>query len=203
MIINDEKYIDELRKQLTIISGSKNKNVISFYAELSEKIRNGTDEDRRKILDDIKMNDNNSDLGDGLSGCVLALNDAFLIFEACTCPKNARNMITIMMLINVFSESVDKFVDISFRAEKSKARKGKTNKHYDEALCIARNTWNKYPNASVAGLSEEIYSHLRSKWNDAPVSDTVKTWLKESGLNPDVKPKNRNFKLLLTKGEGI
>lgn len=202
MIINDEKYIGELRKKLADIHNLKNKNIISLCSELSEGLRNGTAEDRKKLLDDIIKNDSDSDLGEGLPGCVVALIDAFLIFEACDCPKNARNMITIMMLINVFSETVEQCVDIASRAEKSKAKKGKTNRHYDEALSIAENTWSEYPNASLAGLSEEIYSHLRSKWNDVPASDTVKTWIKESGLNPDVKPKNRNFKLVLTKKGG-
>ncbi|ENP2075220.1 hypothetical protein ACDA36_004130 [Klebsiella michiganensis] len=201
MIISDEKYIDELRRQLENIHASKNKNIVSLCGKISEDLKRGSSEDRQKLLDDIKKNDSDSDLVDGLSGCIAALLDAFLIFEACDCPRNAKNMITIMMLINVFSESVEKYVDVAFRAEKSKAKKGKTNKHYDEALSIAKNTWGKYPNASLAGLSEEIYAHLRSNWNGVPVSDTVKTWLKESGLNPDVKPKNRNFKLVLT-GEG-
>ncbi|EDF8222692.1 TPA: hypothetical protein I8627_000244 [Citrobacter freundii] len=81
--------------------------------------------------------------------------------------------------------------------DRSKAKKGKTNKHHTEALRIAKDTWEKYPNASLAGLSEEIYAHLHKQWNDLPVAGTIKTWLQDSGMNPDVKPKNRNFKLVL------
>ncbi|NHE79266.1 hypothetical protein G9400_03190 [Klebsiella michiganensis] len=125
MIINDEKYIDELRKQLENIHESKNKNIISLCGRISEDLKSGSAEDRQKLLDDIKRNDSDSDLVDGLSGCIAALLDAFLIFEACDCPRNAKNMITIMMLVNVFSESVEKYVDVAFRAEKSKAKKEK------------------------------------------------------------------------------
>lgn len=81
--------------------------------------------------------------------------------------------------------------------DRSKAKKGKTNKHHTEALRIAKDTWDKYPNASLAGLTEEIYAHLHRKWNDLPVAGTIKTWLQDSGMNPDVKPKNRNFKLVV------
>ncbi|WP_108700602.1 hypothetical protein [Phytobacter sp. SCO41] len=86
-------------------------------------------------------------------------------------------------------------------ADRSKAKKGKTNRHQSSALLIASNTWNKYPNASLAGLSQEIYSYLRAKWNDVPVVGTIEKWLKESGLNPDVKPKNRMFKIVISEGE--
>ncbi|HGL6324597.1 MULTISPECIES: hypothetical protein [Citrobacter] len=86
-------------------------------------------------------------------------------------------------------------------ADRSKAKKGKTNRHQSAALEIATRTWGKYPNASLAGLSQEIYTHLRIKWNDVPVVGTIEKWLKESGLNPDVKPKNRAFKIVIPEGE--
>ena len=54
---------------------------------------------------------------------------------------------------------------------------------------------------SLAGLSEDIYSYLKKSWKDVPVAGTVEKWLKESGLNPDVKPKNRNFELIISEGE--
>ncbi|WP_214241147.1 hypothetical protein [Raoultella ornithinolytica] len=85
--------------------------------------------------------------------------------------------------------------------DRSKARKGKTNRHQPTALRIAADTWDKYPHASLAGLSEDIYSYLRKSWKDVPVAGTVEKWLKESGLNPDVKPKNRNFELIIPEGE--
>lgn len=86
-------------------------------------------------------------------------------------------------------------------ADRSKAKKGKTNRHQSVALEIATRTWEKYPNASLAGLSQEIYTHLRIKWNDVPVVGTIEKWLKESGRNPDVKPKNRAFKIVTPEGE--
>lgn len=81
--------------------------------------------------------------------------------------------------------------------DRSKAKKGKTNRHHDSALKIAMNTWDKYPNASLAGMTEEIHAHLRSKWNDTPTAETIKSWLKKSNLYPDAKPKNRDFKLII------
>ncbi|MGQ7742648.1 hypothetical protein ACUNDQ_00260 [Pectobacterium brasiliense] len=81
--------------------------------------------------------------------------------------------------------------------DRRKAKAGKTNRHKENAIKISRDTWALYPNASLAGLASEIYTHLRSKWNDAPVVGTIEGWLKESGLNPTVKPKNRSFKLVI------
>ncbi|EAQ6246909.1 hypothetical protein R3P88_002000 [Salmonella enterica] len=81
--------------------------------------------------------------------------------------------------------------------DRSNAKKGKTNRHHDSALKIAMYTWGEYPNASLAGMTEEIHAHLRSKWNDAPTAETIKSWLKKSNLYPDAKPKNRDFKLVI------
>lgn len=85
--------------------------------------------------------------------------------------------------------------------EKSKARKGKTNRHHDEVLIIAKDTWVEYPNASIKGLAEEIYFHLRKSWvnNDLPKISTIETWLKASDFLPEVdsKDRNRNFKLIV------
>jgi len=81
--------------------------------------------------------------------------------------------------------------------DRSKAKKGKTNRHKSTALSIACNTWKKYPNASLPGLSAEIYAHLRNKWNDVPVVGTIERWLKESGMNPKSPQKNRDFKLVI------
>lgn len=83
------------------------------------------------------------------------------------------------------------------RQDRSNAKKGKTNRHHDSALRIAMDTWDKYPNASLAGVTEEIHAHLRSKWNDTPTAETIKSWLKKSNLYPDAKPKNRDFKLVI------
>ncbi len=99
-----------------------------------------------------------------------------------------------MFMSNVREEEFAKQV---ISQDRSKARKGKTNRHHNAALKIAADTWAKYPHASLAGLSEDIYSHLRKKWNDVPVAGTVEKWLKESKLNPDVKPKNRNYELIV------
>lgn len=84
------------------------------------------------------------------------------------------------------------------KEDRSKAKKGKRNKHYDSVISIAKKTWDVYPNASVSGMGEEIWMHLRKDWKDIPVLGTVQGWLKNSGLVPNVdsKKRNRNFKLV-------
>lgn len=94
-------------------------------------------------------------------------------------------------------DSLSIHTEYYIRNAKSIARKGKTNRHHNNALKIAMNTWDKYPNASLAGVTEEIHAYLRSKWNDTPAAETIKSWLKKSNLYPDAKPKNRDFKLVI------
>lgn len=116
--------------------------------------------------------------------------------------KNMRRFYAEMLIETMMKEarqqaSAKKIIS----ADRSKAKKGKTNRHQSAALIIASSTWGKYPNASLAGLAQEIYTHLRTKWKDVPVVGTIEKWLKESGLNPDVKPKNRSFKIVIPEGE--
>ena len=119
---------------------------------------------------------------------------ASCIFEVLGFEQLAKNM------RRFYSETLIETMMKGVR-EEAKAKKGKTNRHQSVALDIATRTWEKYPNASLAGLSQEIYTHLRIKWNDVPVVGTIEKWLKESGLNPDVKPKNRAFKIVTPEGE--
>lgn len=130
---------------------------------------------------------------------------AACIFEVLGLEQLAKNMRRFYaeMLIETMMKEVrlEASAKKIISADRSKAKKGKTNRHQSMALLIASNTWDKYPSASLAGLSQEIYTHLRNKWNDVPVVGTIEKWLKESGLNPDVKPKNRAFKIVIPEGE--
>ncbi|EBI5288646.1 hypothetical protein DPO21_21170, partial [Salmonella enterica] len=125
------------------------------------------------------------------------LINAFMFFKLFGCKEQARMLIEIMTELYSMDKVAHKLVDASIRYEKSKAKKGKTNRHHDSALRIAMDTWGEYPNASLAGMTEEIHAHLRSKWNDTPTAETIKLWLKKSNLYPDAKPKNRDFKLVI------
>ncbi|EAN5736339.1 hypothetical protein EJD04_27040, partial [Salmonella enterica] len=98
----------------------------------------------------------------------------------------------------VMAEKINEaYVKKIISEDRSKAKKGKTNRHHDSTLKIAMGTWAKYPSASLAGMTEEIHAYLRSKWNDTPTAETIKSWLKKSNLYPDAKPKNRDFKLII------
>ncbi len=124
-----------------------------------------------------------------LIGCLALRNDLMMLHQ-----KIAENVI--------YSKSIDLYKKKKVISnDRSSARKGKTNRHYDKAITIASDTWGIYPNASLAGLSEDIASYLRKDWNDAPVAGTIERWLKDSSLNPDVKPKNRKYELVISKGE--
>lgn len=124
-----------------------------------------------------------------LIGCLYLRNDLMVLFDSMV--ENAHN-----------SKAMDIFKKKKVISEdRSSAKKGKTNRHHASAIKIASDTWEKYPNASLAGLSEDISAHLRKTWKDVPVAGTVEKWLKDSGLNPDVKPKNRSYELIINEGQ--
>ncbi|EKF5618488.1 hypothetical protein OZQ94_001202 [Salmonella enterica subsp. enterica] len=136
--------------------------------------------------------------------------DSGIVYTALLCADIAGCMnikselyrLFLKLTINICNEKANAIVNKTkiISEDRSNAKKGKVNRHNQEAMDIARHTWEKHPNASLAGLADEIYIYLHAKWNDVPVAGTIKKWLKESEMNPDVKPKNRNFKLVLTKG---
>lgn len=79
----------------------------------------------------------------------------------------------------------------------SKGGKGRTSKHKDEALKIASDTWTVIPNASMESLSRKIHEYLNKKYRGLPEPGTMKTWLKESGLNPEQSPKTKDYDLVI------
>ncbi|HGF8969335.1 TPA: hypothetical protein ACJCXU_000768 [Yersinia enterocolitica] len=81
--------------------------------------------------------------------------------------------------------------------DRRKAGKGNISPHKNTAIKIAKDTWDKYPNASQGGMVDELFHYFREKRNDNPASGAIKSWLSESGLNPNITPKNRKFKLVI------
>ncbi|ELB3058675.1 hypothetical protein RHI45_002643 [Escherichia coli] len=134
-------------------------------------------------------------------------DDAFTVLKAYLCAdvagcdnlKSDLIKLYTKIIVNSYHAKASSIVSKSkiISEDRSKAKKGKTNRHQSTALAIAGSTWEKYPNASLPGLSAEIYAHLRNKWNDVPVVGTIERWLKESGMNPKSPQKNRDFKLVI------
>lgn len=129
------------------------------------------------------------------------ITKAAILLDAIGCMETRNRLLSMYMSM---SRTASRFEMMKSYNEKrtisddrSKAKKGKTNRHQDEALKIVSDTLSKYPNASRGGLAEEVYAHLRSKWNDVPVAGTIERWIKDAGMENDVKPKNRNFKLVI------
>lgn len=140
-------------------------------------------------------------VGEHMGKDVLTVLKAYMVADVLGCNNLKRDLISLYsklhtdVYLSKSSELFNRKMVIS--QDRRNAKKGKTNRHHAEAIKIASNTWGKYPNASLAGLSEDITSYLRISWTDVPVVGTIEKWLKESGLNPDVKPKNRNYKLII------
>ncbi|MCL9669379.1 hypothetical protein L2C91_13485 [Rosenbergiella epipactidis] len=125
---------------------------------------------------------------------------AYCFAEISGCNNLKRSLMELYFK-TIFNSYNNKAINIlnnkkAISEDRRKAKKGKNNRHCDNVLEIARLTWSAYPHASLSGLSEEITAHLKSKWKDVPTQGTVERWLSKSEMNPDVKPKNRNFELV-------
>jgi hypothetical protein len=199
MKLNDEKYKKQLVKEMQDVVKEHSSFIdIGLYNWIAQNIRADTDETKQELYDVIR---NSKPSGDHeMADSIRALHHAFCLFEAHGSPHWASKMLQIMAVLGSMNATADKYVEIKISEDKSNARKGKTNRHYEKAIEIAKNTWGEYPNASVSGLSDDIYKILSKTWTDVPASSTIYTWLNKSGFNPNIKIKNRNYKVILTKG---
>ena len=95
----------------------------------------------------------------------------------------------------------EKIADIKHQIKQrkinSKGGKGRTSEHKDAALKIASDTWEAIPNASMESLSRKIHEYLNKKYRGLPEPGTMKTWLRESGLNPEQLPKTKDYDLVV------
>lgn len=129
---------------------------------------------------------------------IYALCFAHYSLKASGCDAWADKITELIPIIRGMEFGANTYVRSKISEEKRAARKGKCNRHKPKVLEIATDTWSAYPNASLPGIRDEIYAHLRAQWNDCPASDTINGWLKESGLNPpNGGVKNRKFDLVL------
>lgn len=80
----------------------------------------------------------------------------------------------------------------------SKGGKNRTSHYKDIALKIAGDTWMCTPGASMETLAKKIHDHLNKKRTDIPEPSTIKTWLKKSGLNPNISPKVQKYELVIS-----
>lgn len=120
-----------------------------------------------------------------LIGCLDLRNDLLVLFGSMI--DNAHNS----KAISLYEKKK------VIREDRSKAGKGNTSRHKETALKIAKDTWEKYPNASQNGMAEELFSYFRGKWKDNPGTKAITGWLAASGMNPDCKPKSRKFDLII------
>ncbi|MFX2608995.1 hypothetical protein [Enterobacter mori] len=128
---------------------------------------------------------------------VYALCFAHYALKTAGCNAWADKITTLIPVIRGLEFSADAYVKTKVSEEKSKARRGKCNRHKHRVLEIASDTWSLYPNASLPGVRDEIYAHFRANWKDCPASDTINDWLRISKLNPcNGGVKNRHFNLV-------
>lgn len=86
--------------------------------------------------------------------------------------------------------------DLQERAYREKLKgnaKKPRNKHYSEAIRIAKATWDQYPTASKNGMCQKLHGHFKGQVS----SDTLDRWIKAAKIKPPMKSKATSFSLVL------
>ncbi|RJT27693.1 hypothetical protein [Buttiauxella izardii] len=78
-------------------------------------------------------------------------------------------------------------------AKQQAVAKKPRNKNYDEAMRIARNTWDKYPGASKGQLCKNLKKHF----NNGVSVDRLDAWFTDAGIVPPKPQKYTSFSLVL------
>ncbi|MEZ8618973.1 hypothetical protein AB4374_13905 [Vibrio splendidus] len=80
-------------------------------------------------------------------------------------------------------------------SRQSEAGKYNKNRYYDDVMNVAALTWHRYPEASVASLSNKVFDYLQHRYpnkNDLPSKVTIeKTWLYNADFRPNIRSKRK------------
>ncbi|EOI1397327.1 hypothetical protein OGV89_13200 [Citrobacter sp. Cf125] len=85
------------------------------------------------------------------------------------------------------------FQESGYREKLKEIAKKPRNKHYSEAIRIAKATWNQYPTASKNGMCQKLHEHFKGQVS----SDTLDRWIKAAKIKPRLKSKATSFSLVL------
>lgn len=84
----------------------------------------------------------------------------------------------------------------AYREKLKETAKRPRNKHYIDAIKIARATWAKYPAASKNGMCQKLHEHFKGQVS----FDTLDRWIKAAKIKPRVKSKATSFSLVVLEG---
>lgn len=92
------------------------------------------------------------------------------------------------------SEFIDGFAKKVYLREKAKeiARKPR-NKYHEQAIKIAKATWQAFPGASMGKLCEKLRNHF----NGGVSLDTLERWIKAAKIRPPKPEKYTSFSLVI------
>ncbi|MEQ1032968.1 hypothetical protein ABZ141_15525 [Klebsiella pneumoniae] len=196
---SQKKYIQDYIAETKAIL-DEYKEPSQFYNKFSRDLKTLSDDDRESLFEQL-FSDIRNERVEGknhIHDSNTALHYAFFALEAAGCTEWAKRVTKIIPIISSMNDAGEAYARMRIREEKAKAGKGKVSRHKETAVQIAVATWEKYPNASLPGMRDELYAYLRGKWKDCPASSTIQGWLQELELNPvNNGVKNRDFSLVI------
>jgi len=98
--------------------------------------------------------------------------------------------------VNIYPKMLRAIQDNAYKEKLKETAKRPRNKHYCDAIKIAKATWAKYPAASKNGMCQKLHEHFKGQVS----SDTLDRWIKAAKIKPRVKSKATSFSLVVLKG---
>ena len=202
MANENEKFEQEFRDAVSELMRTTVKKIdLDMYQRYQRDFEFFTEQEKTALMDEVRSFEPGSADKENAVSC---LHNAFIVLALNGCNKLAFEMLQLMPIVSTLNEAASIYAKTKEREMKSAAGKKRKSKHKDMALQIAADTWAVYPNASRAGMADKIREYILSIPGSKPVPNIERfdDWLKESGLCPNVKIRNRNFQLIINK-EGV
>lgn len=95
-----------------------------------------------------------------------------------------------------YPQLLNKIENDSYRHKLQENAKRPRNPHYDEAMRIARLTWQKFPGASKGAMCKKLQEHFK----EGVSIDTLDRWIKKAKIQPPQPTAHTSFTLVLIEG---
>lgn len=196
MLNEKMKFNLRLLDVLSLNLGVDNSNEFSKLVELRNRKDEKDNLDVAKRLLDMPVpspSDDSCDNGwDEFNAFVPnAMFKSSLILLSLGHEDAARELHQAMRMYNIEKNGRETIITESVRDKYRKAASVPRNKYYNEIVSVIECSWKKYP----AGSKKELIRRLIAHYGEEHVSeDSLRRWIKESGLQP---PRPKKFERIL------
>lgn len=172
---------------LDMVSVTGGKEVAVKFEQFLEIRNSRKEEENLKIADLIKDMSMEGEWDEEKDYVPNAMFKSSMILLLCGYDAAARELFMARRMFNIERDNRYLVVESSVRNKYREAASGPRNKHYNEIMSVIQATWEKYPASSKKELIRRLIAH----YGEQNVSeDSLRRWIKESGLQP---PRPKKF----------